>query len=364
MKKIFKFILPAIACIATACHKDTPVTYLQPVVFNANFVASTDSVGLSPANDSLPVLSFTWAKAVYPVTLSVTYTIQVDVPSDTIGESAWGNATGVVVGNDVYGKTFKGAELNTLALAIGMTPNAPGTLVFRVQAYQDRNAFSSAIAVIVSPYETIIASHGWPIMYAPGFFEGWSPATAPTVAAEQTGIYEGFIYMPTSTDPSAYHFKFTNAPDWNHLIEGDGGGGTLLINSNPPDMVLGGPGYYEVVCNTNALTWTATLVTWSIIGDATPGGWTSDTEMTFDPVKQVWTVTANMLSTGSYKFRANNAWNIDFGVDANNQLAYADNPAYPYNGSLNDLIVPVTGNYTITLNLNDPNNYTYTLQRN
>jgi hypothetical protein len=119
-----------------------------------------------------------------------------------------------------------------------------------------------------------------------------------------------------------------------------------------------------VVANTNALTWTATLVTWGIIGDATPGGWTSDTEMSFDPVKQVWTVTANMVSTGSYKFRANNAWNIDFGIDANNQLAYADNPAYPYNGSLNNLTVPTSGNYTITLNLNDPNNYTYSLHRN
>ncbi len=86
--------------------------------------------------------------------------------------------------------------------------------------------------------------------------------------------------------------------------------------------------------------------------------------MTFDPVKQVWTVTAAMSSGGSFKFRANGAWSIDFGIDANNQLQYADNPAYPYNGSLNNLTVPSSGNYTITLDLRDPNNYNYTLHKN
>src|SRR6185312_13069925 len=86
------------------------------------------------------------------------------------------------------------------------------------------------------------------------------------------------------------HLKFTNAPDWTHLIEGDAGNGQLVINSNPPDMVLPGAGFYELVVNTTALTWTAKLTTWGIIGDATPGGWNTDTQLTYNATTGLWTV--------------------------------------------------------------------------
>jgi hypothetical protein len=94
------------------------------------------------------------------------------------------------------------------------------------------------------------------------------------------------------------------------------------------------------------------------------GGWGNDTQMSYSATTGLWTVTAAMVSTGSFKFRANNAWSIDFGIDANGHLAYADNPAYPYNGTLNNLSVPSSGNYTITLDLRNPNNYNYTLKKN
>ena len=90
-----------------------------------------------------------------------------------------------------------------------------------------------------------------------------------------------------------------------------------------------------MTANFNNNTWTATKTTWGIIGDATPGGWNSDTPMTYDAVNQVWKVTCNMVSTGSYKFRANNAWAIDFGMDpSNNKLVYADNPFFGYTPGL------------------------------
>jgi hypothetical protein len=68
-----------------------------------------------------------------------------------------------------------------------------------------------------------------------------------------------------------------------------------------------------------------------------------------------------MLQNGSFKFRANGAWVIDFGVDGNGNLAYADNPFFGYNGNLNNLTVPSSGNYTITLDLHVSGKYNYTL---
>ncbi|MDP9047139.1 MAG: SusE domain-containing protein [Bacteroidota bacterium] len=366
MKKIINFTLIAMTCLAVACHKDALVTTMVPISFTSTLKASTNSVVLTATTDSTAVATLTWPAVVYPVKAHVTYTLIADVPTDTIGASPWANATSILAGSDILTKTFKGIDMNALALKLGIAANSTGNVVFRIQAYQDRATFSNSVTVAVSTYKKIIAySHGWSVLNLPGFYQGWSPPTAGTVAAEQTNIYEGYIYMPTSADPNAYHFKFTSAPDWNHINYGNGASaGLLSTNGSAGDLVLPGPGFYELVANTSKLTWSSTPMTWGIIGDATPGGWGADTQMAYSSTTGLWTVTAAMLSTGSFKFRANNAWNIDFGIDANGRLAYADNPAYPYNGSLNNLTVPTSGNYTITLDLRDPNNYNYTLKKN
>lgn len=371
MKKLINFILIAIAGLAVACHKDAALTKLAPVGFSSSLTASTGQVILSKSVDSTTVLTFNWPAVVYPVKAHVTYTLQADVPADTLGATAWANDTTITVGSDILTKSLLGTNLNKIALKY-IAAGDTGKLVFRIQAYQDRNAYSKAVTITVSPYVAQIvvivppppASLGLPVCYLPGFYQGWSPGTAGTVAAEQPGIYEGYIYMPVSSDPSAYHFKFTSAADWNHTNYGAGATpGTISTDGLAGDLVLPGPGFYEVVLNTNTLTWTYTAVTFGIIGDATPGGWTTDTPMTYDPVNHVWRVTAKMLTAGSFKFRANDAWNIDFGVDANNHLYYADNPAYPYNGSLNNLTVPADGTYIISLDVHDPNAYYYYIQK-
>ena len=363
MKKLINFTLIAIAWMAVACHKEAAVTRLAPVAFTSSLTASANQVVIKASTDStLTVLTLKWPAVVYPVKAHVTYSVQADLPADTVGATAWAKATAITVGNDILTKSFKAGELNALALAVGITANDTAKLVFRVRAYQDRDAFSKGVSVSVSPWKPAVAySHGWPVLYVPGDYQGWSPSTAPTVAAAQANIYEGFINEPAG---GTYHFKFTSANDWNHTNYGDAGAGKLSTDGTAGDLVLPGPGYYELVANTATLTWNYTLVTWGIIGDATPGGWNTDTQMTYDATKQVWTVTANMLSTGSFKFRANNAWSIDFGIDANGRLAYADNPAFPYNGSLNNLTVPTSGSYTITLDVHDPNNYNYTIKKN
>jgi len=124
---------------------------------------------------------------------------------------------------------------------------------------------------------------------------------------------------------------------------------------------LPGPGLYEVSANPVTLAWTYTLTTWAIIGDATPvGSFNSETEMTFVPSKMAYTIKINMKQAGSFKFRANNAWVIDFGVNpTTNRIQYADNPIFGSN-PINNMSVPADGTYVITLYLGDPNNYYYT----
>ena len=363
MKKLIKLTLIAIAFTGVACHKEAALTTLAPVSFSGALTTSTNQVILTAATDTTTaLLTLKWPAVVYPYKAKVTYTLQADLPADTVGATGWANATQITVGQDILNKSFKESDLNALALAVGIGANDTAKMVFRVQAYQDRSTFSKGITVTVSPWKPVVAySHGWPVLWVPGDYQGWSPSTAPTVAAEVANIYEGYIYEKAG---GTFQFKFTSAQDWNHINYGDAGSGTLTTDGAAAGMTLPGAGYYELVCNPATLTWNYTLTTWGIIGDATPGGWGGDTQMTFDPVKQVWTVTCNMLTNASFKFRANGAWSIDFGIDAAGHLEYADNPAYPYNGSLNNLTVPSSGNYTITLDLRDPNNYNFTLKKN
>lgn len=374
MKRFINFALIAIVSLAVACHKDVLPTTMQPVKFNSNVTASTSSVALTSNTDSTDVLTLKWTEATYPTKLKVTYSIQVDVPTDT---ATWANAKTSLAGVDVLTKAIKGADLNKWALALGIPGNETGKLVFRIQAYQDRNAYSKPVTVDVSTYVHLFvappppASLGYPTLYLPGDYQGWSPPTAGTVAAPTAGVYktggvyEGFIYIPAG---GTNQFKFTSDPDWNHINYGDSGTpGVLTTDGAAAGMTLPGPGFYELSANTTTLTYTATPITWAIIGDATPSGWDNETPMTYDPAYHAWKVTINLIKNGSFKFRANNAWNIDFGIDkATGRLYYADNPIFGGGGAkggLDNLTVPEDGNYTVYLDLSDPNTYRYYLDK-
>jgi hypothetical protein len=77
---------------------------------------------------------------------------------------------------------------------------------------------------------------------------------------------------------------------------------------------------------------------WGVIGDATPGGWNDDTNMTWDAVNGVFKVTLN-LTANTFKFRANDDWGYNFGGSLTALTEGGDNIA-----------VSEAGNYTITLN--------------
>lgn len=193
----------------------------------------------------------------------------------------------------------------------------------------------------------------------PADFQGWDPQSAPLLSSveDAEGLYEGYVNFPGS---GPHYFQYTNASDWNSVVYGDGGNGTLTPNGKGAFSVPDG-GYYELTADLNKNRWTATKTTWSVVGGATPGGWNRDTPLAYDPLKQVWTGKAALTASGSFKFRANKAWAIDFGVDESGDLQYVDNPFLVYNPALRDLTAPADGTYTITLDLHVPGKYTYEL---
>ncbi|MDJ1497438.1 SusE domain-containing protein [Cytophagaceae bacterium DM2B3-1] len=344
----------------TACEKDAELTVLKPVSFTGTPQISAADIVLNKQNKNESVLSISWPEVSFPVKAPVTYTVQIDVPADTLGTTAWANAKTVTAGEDVLSKSFLGSDLNNLAKGLGLVDDQKGTLVMRVQSTLDRSVYSSALAVAVTPYSEVTQFPS--ALWVAGDFQGWNVTAAPTLISENNdGIYEGYIYIPQG---GTNEFKLYAQAAWEPMSYGDAGGSKIMeANYAGGNFKTPSDGYYLLAVNLNTMSYLLLKTSWGIIGAATPGGWDADTPMTYDAATQTWKVTAAMKANGSFKFRANNAWQLDFGIDANGKPAYANHPWRTYVDQP-QFTVPDDGNYTITLDLHKAGNYKYTLQKN
>jgi hypothetical protein len=212
-------------------------------------------------------------------------------------------------------------------------PSVPG--LYKILVDFQRGKFT------VTPVKTFTS------LYVPGNYQGWDPPTAPTITSVNAdGSYQGYINIPTNTN---YEFKFTDVPNWNGTAYGDGGSGKLVANGGG-NLAFPGAGYYQLKANTTDKTWAVTATTWALIGDF--NAWGADAAMTYDATAKVWKGTITAAAAGAFKFRANAAWDINFG----------DTGA---NGSLEeggDNINLTAGTHTITLDLHTAGNYIYSIQ--
>lgn len=353
MKKIASLLIIVMVLVA-GCNKDTELTVLQPVSFDTALTTSTNNVVITGENVNSAVLTIGWEAAHYPVDAPVNYFLQFTSVGDTAN---WKFLKEIQVGADIYSMSLTGEELNEMADRLGLEPFTINAIAIRVKSYLDRYAFSPLTVVNITPFEVVI---DLPSLWVPGDYQGWNPATAPRlVSVMDDGVYEGYIYLPAG---GSYEFKITAQKSWEPIAYGDGGGGTLVESNNSTSDYFVAPseGYYLLSVDLNSMIYLLIKTEWGIIGAATPGGWDADTELSFDPATQVWSVTTTMFSNGSFKFRANQAWQLDFGTDTQGNLAYANHPWKEY-VVREELTVPADGSYTIILDLSHPGEYTYSI---
>jgi hypothetical protein len=184
------------------------------------------------------------------------------------------------------------------------------------------------------------------LLYVPGSYQGWDPTNTNTVLASvaNDGKFEGYLNFPDANT----EFKFCQNPNWD--VNWGDTGADLTLDPGGDNIKAADPGYYKINVDLNALTYTITKTTWGVIGDATPGGWTTDTPMTYDATEGVWKVTLDLTANG-LKFRANNDWPINYGDDGANGVLDA--------GGAN-IAIPAAGLYEIKMKLGAPD-YTYTI---
>lgn len=194
---------------------------------------------------------------------------------------------------------------------------------------------------------TCVLVKAYGLLYVPGDYQGWSPATAHTLGSPNSdGAYEGYVNFPAG---GTFEFKFTTTPDWSNAL-GDGGGGTL--SSSGGNLTVPAAGYYKLNGNTANNTWSATKTTWSLIGSFAASGWSNDVDMTYDAGSGTWSGTITTAAGDQFKFRANHDWGLNYGDTG-------------VDGSLEpggDNIVIGAGTHTIKLYLNNSGYYTYRIQ--
>jgi hypothetical protein len=352
MKNITKSIIALFAVVALSCSvedvQDRPV--IQGIDTPA-LTAPTSGAAyvLTPEKAAEQVERFTWKSANYGGDIEVTYAVELDKKGNEFKTPQ--SIGSVIAGNQV---SVSVETMNNATLALNSVPFSASEFEVRIKSTSGATTpmFSDVIGIVITPYTTENPRLWVPGGYAKasGYPNDWDPATSPTLSASAYGKvdFEGYVNF---NDADA-EYKFTSFPEWKGEYAAGATAGTIATSGD--NLKIPAAGYYQIVVDTEKLTYKATATTWGIIGDGTPGSWDNSTAMSYDKNTKVWTVTAD-LTQKEMKFRANNGWDINLGDSA------ADG-TMEYGGD--NIKVPSAGNYTITLDLSSPRNYKYNLTKN
>lgn len=309
--------------------------------------ASATVLELNRDDEAQNAVTFDWAD--YQTTWSntaaatdiVNYTLQIS--------EAGNNFQNILVSKDAEGTSvsFTTVELNTALIGAQVTPGEAADFEarLRVTIAANRHEYTNIINLQITPYEDVV---GLPTLYLAGTFNDWSHSEDYRVVSRNNDDnYEGYVNLP---DADAF-FKFSSEASWDGTNYGDGGSGSLSTDGE--NIPVAEAGYYLFRANITNLTWSATKVTWGLIGDAV-GGWgdADDVVMTYNAETRLWTATVTM-SAGPWKFRANGGWDLNLGA--------SDQPGVlSYGGG--DFNQTAAATYIITLDLTNPAEYTYTIE--
>lgn len=155
-------------------------------------------------------------------------------------------------------------------------------------------------------------------LYTPGSANGWNQENSDKLFTTDYTNYAGYAHVG--------EFKFTSAPNWNGINYGFAEEGKLSTDGGAGNINAPAPGFCFVQANIASLTYSisAPVTTYGLIGGATPGGWDVSTALTPSANEMVWEGDVAMKG-GEYKFRANDAWDINLGGTLDNLTQDAGN---------------------------------------
>lgn len=298
----------------------TPATLKTP---------SADSFVLVLENEAEPMTTLAWDAASFGAQVAISYDVQMDIAGNNFANPTLLGSTAETSMDVMTG------EINKQLLNRDLPASKPADIELRIVSAIEKAVYESSpsnvIKVSITPYS---GEKVYPMLYVPGEFQGWAPDKAATIySVSGDGTYTGYVWINGE-------FKFTSQPNWDGINYGIGASeGNLSIST---DQNIQTPeGYYLASVNTNTLTYKLTLATWGLIGDATPGGWDTDTPLVYDLETMLLKADVT-LKDGTFKFRTNNSWDVNMGGSLEALVAGGDN------------ITVSAGTYTVVLDLHRP----------
>ncbi|PRX46401.1 SusF/SusE family outer membrane protein [Salegentibacter salegens] len=337
MKKFSILLLAFVALLSfNACTQDDDIVFVaQPDPEGIQFSNSFQSTYVLPAgNPDNLAERFVWNEVDFDAPTTITYELQGSA-DETFGDlmligSTDSNNLGVTIGQ--MRELAEDADLDNDPET--EMPNA-GTIYFKVRAFAgdgEGNAleeFSETIGLNVELPEAEEEGEAPKMqLYLVGDATeaGWDPANNNTPLfrdGENEAIYYFEGRFAGGADIEGFKFLETTEwqPQWGisngELTNSD------LLGDDPDAFPVENDAYYSLMVNVDEMTYTweeideteaEVQTNIGIIGDATPGAWDDDTDMTqseFNP--HIWYIEGIELTDGEAKFRADDAWDLDWG---------------------------------------------------
>lgn len=337
MKKFSILFLAFIALLSfSACTQDDDIVFVaQPDPEGIQFSNSFQNTYVLPSgNPDNLAERFVWNEVDFDAPTTITYELQGSA-DEAFGDfmvigSTDNNNLGVSIG-----------QMRDLAEDAGLdndpeteAPNT-GSVYFKVRAFAgdgEGNAleeFSETIALNVELPEAEEEGEAPKMelfLVGDATEAGWDPANNNTPLfrdGENESVYYFEGRFAGGGDIEGFKFLQTTAwqPQWG-LSNGELTNSDILGN-DPNAFPVEDDAYYSLMVNVDEMTYTWEEIDESaaevqtnigIIGDATPGAWDDDTDMTqseFNP--HIWYIEGIELTDGEAKFRADDAWDLDWG---------------------------------------------------
>ena len=152
--------------------------------------------------------------------------------------------------------------------------------------------------IVTLDMNNLTYSVGKPVLYMKGDANGWDGYDY--LSGDDGVHFTGYMYLNQNG------FKFCTQKDW----KGTNYGANFDTAEGGADIKMTeDAGYYKVEVDLSAKTYTLYPITSiSMIGDATPGGWDADTDLTYNATERCWEIKDVHLEAKELKFRSNHSW--------------------------------------------------------
>lgn len=354
---IFKAVFAVMILVGLASCDDREIIKIEsgaaPIVMDL----SAEKLFLDKNFPDNPALNVNWSQATFSVPVEVAYQIEASATTDFVNKVVLGS-----VEQSTRTATFTVKQINDATKLLGLPKDVENPMYVRVISSIGVNqmvATSNVTNVKVTPYATS-PTYAYQDLFLIGAATagGW----------DNLATNSNLMPMLKTNDPTKYSFTGYFKADGFKIIKVKGswdeqfglgaGPGTLSTDGGSGNLSAPADGYYKLTVDILALTYTfepatvpaTTYTNLSIIGTVN-GNFDNDTQMTqstFDP--HVWKILGVSLSDGEFKFRANNAWDTNWGSSTEYfgtaALGGANIPlaaAWNYDIYFND----ATGSYTI-----------------